>query len=60
MFWLVVVIVLMLLLDRTSIVVRVCNRAVSMSGKGVLDPHGALGKGGLGDVVLWDLGPDAV
>ena len=34
--------------------------AVSVSGKGALDPHGALSKGGLGGLALWELGPDAV
>ena len=31
-----------------------------MSGKGALEPRGALGKGGLGDPVLWGFGPGAV
>ena len=37
-----------------------CDGAVSVSGKGVLEPHGALGKGGLGGLILCVLGPDAV
>ena len=31
-----------------------------MSGKGALEPRGALGKGGLGGLMLWEHGPDAV
>ena len=31
-----------------------------MSGKSVLEPHGALGKGGLGGLVLCGFDPDAV
>ena len=31
-----------------------------MSGNGVLELRGALGRGGLGALVLWELGPDAV
>ena len=36
-----------------------CNGAVSISGKGVLEPCGALGNGGLRGLVLWELGPSA-
>ena len=31
-----------------------------MSGKDALEPHESLGKGRLGGLVLWELGPNAV
>ena len=34
--------------------------AVSVSGKGALKPRGALGKGGLGGLAIWELSPNAV
>ena len=40
--------------------VRGLDGAVSMFGKGAFEPRGALGIGGLGGLVLWELGPDAV
>ena len=48
MFQLVVAIVHVLLLD------------VSVSGRGGLDAHRALGKGGLGGIACWGFDPDAV